>query len=605
MKKQAPVPVKEIVYAAAMATGGFAGVVCVAMLDSASLPSVGVIIGFALFTVLTLLMEFPVGTGFIGLDRVSQIALILIFDPVTAAIVSVVTYTLWPFLRWREPGYSFLSAIVRAVHAMGMMAFVVLAGGGVYYALGGTAPLTQLDGPTIGALIAMAAVMQIINVGLMGVFAWVRGQTFRRALSIFGNLMELGMLPLAVLTAIVYNVLPLSSFLLLILVLLLLATLMRSFALNRNHLEKRVGQMKAVGRMSQAVNASIRLEALAELTYNQCRELLKFSAFHFVLYDTVAGELDFVLHHSRGQRMPRRRAPAGEGLLGWVIEKNEAVLIENWEKDSRPFRQRMVIIGDTPASWLGVPVTYRDQVLGSISVQSFVANTLHKSDLDLMMALAGQVGAAIANARLYGELEEYKRDLERKVDERTESLRKATEAKEQLLVELQRKTDALDRLSKEDSLTGLFNRRFMDECLASEMRRAERFKHDVAIAMADIDHFKQINDSFSHSIGDDVLRITGRILRDACRSIDIVSRYGGEEFVICFPETNLAGAMEVCERVRRMMSDYNWEFVAAGLKVTLSIGVAGGFCYDQEVLQKEADRKLYAAKEAGRDRVCA
>ncbi|HET7369231.1 MAG TPA: diguanylate cyclase [Gammaproteobacteria bacterium] len=606
MSKQKNHFAMELANAVVMAAAGGAAIYFSTSAGSMNLPSIGTVAGFFLFTLLTLTMAFPAPRiGFASLDRVSQVAMILMFGPLTAAIVSALAYLVWPFLSLYRKDFSPDSACIRSLHNAGMMTLVVLAGGFVYTSLGGAVPLMQLDGPAIGRVTAMAVAMQIVNDLFMGVLAWLRGNGFRHALSRFVDLIELAMLPVGVFTAIVYNVLPLGVFLLLILALLLLALLMRTFALNRADLEQRVRRMAAINQLAQAANASIQLDALAELTYTQCRKLLEFSSFHLVLYDEKANELDFVLHRSRGKLMPRRRSPAGVGLLGWVINNNQSALIINWEKDRSELKNRLVIIGEPPAAWLGVPVTYRGRVLGAMCVQNFVPDTFDKSDLDLMATFAGQVGAAIANAQLFGELEEYKRDLEHKVAARTQSLREANEVKEGLLAELQRKTKALDRLSKEDSLTGLYNRRFMDERLATELQRAERFGHDVAIAMADIDNFKHINDTCSHSVGDEVLRITAGILRRACRSIDIISRYGGEEFVLCFPETDIVSARNVCERIRGMMSAYDWEFVHPGLEVTISIGVAGGACYEQESLQKLADKKLYEAKDLGRDRVCA
>src|SRR5690606_928626 len=190
-----------------------------------------------------------------------------------------------------------------------------------------------------------------------------------------------------------------------------------------------------------------------------------------------------------------------------------------------------VIVGETPKSLIGVPVSYGNRVLGAISVQSFTEYEFDDADLNLLVTLADQVAVAIANAQLFAELEDYKNQLEQKVEERTreieaqkeslvalsESLREASAQKELLLRELKRKTEELDRQTKEDSLTGLYNRRFMDERLTEEFRRAERFGHPVSIAMIDVDDFKRINDGFSHMLADDVLRIVAKILRSQCR----------------------------------------------------------------------------------------
>jgi diguanylate cyclase (GGDEF)-like protein len=603
---QRHIPPLEIINAAATAAGGIAALILASFLDPRGLPSGWVMAGFTALAALTMAMGFPAPrVGSVALDRVSQIAMILIFGPFAAALITALASFIWPFIGCYKKDFSPRRALLRGVHNAGMLPIVVLAGAGVYSAMGGEMPLTHLNAPVIGKLIAMVLVMQIANDLMMGLLTLIRGAGPLASIVDFADLMELAMAPLGVFTALVYNGLALGSFLLLVLVLLLLALLMRTFAINRTDLERRIERMAAITELSQASNASIALAELAETTFAQCRRLLAFSAFHLALYDEAAGELDFVLHVSRGERKARRRVPAGQGLLGWVVGHNQPVLIRNWATDRQAIKRQAVLIGEQAAAWLGVPVTYRDEVLGAICVQNFVPNTLNEADLELMRTFAGQVGAAIANARLFGELEDYKRELEYKVAERTESLHQANEAKARLLMELEGQTEELDRLAKVDDLTGLYNRRFMDQRLATEIERAERYGHGITIAMADLDHFKRINDDHSHAVGDEVLRVAGRLLKEACRATDIVSRYGGEEFIICFPETDIDGARRVCERIRSAFAECDWAAIAPKLNVTLSIGVAGGFCYERDRLHRLADAMLYQAKDLGRDRICA
>ncbi len=153
-----------------------------------------------------------------------------------------------------------------------------------------------------------------------------------------------------------------------------------------------------------------------------------------------------------------------------------------------------------------------------------------------------------------------------------------------------------------DVLTGLANRRYLDLNLSKlfdQMRTEER---GLGIALADIDHFKGINDRFSHSVGDDVLRTVGKILRAACRPSDMAVRYGGEEFVLMLPDTRLAHARAACQRLRAAVAGYPWSEIHAGLKVTVSIGVTDdqGQAGAAEMLSS-ADRQLYEAKRAGRN----
>jgi diguanylate cyclase (GGDEF)-like protein len=123
--------------------------------------------------------------------------------------------------------------------------------------------------------------------------------------------------------------------------------------------------------------------------------------------------------------------------------------------------------------------------------------------------------------------------------------------------------------------------------------------------IGDIDHFKQINDRFSHATGDEVLRKVAGIFQSNTRKNDLVARYGGEEFVIAFPETPLEQAVNLCERLREFISNHTWHEINPDLRVTMSMGLNSDLNLDNfEQMLAVADDKLYEAKNAGRNRVC-
>jgi diguanylate cyclase (GGDEF)-like protein len=180
--------------------------------------------------------------------------------------------------------------------------------------------------------------------------------------------------------------------------------------------------------------------------------------------------------------------------------------------------------------------------------------------------------------------------LERLVAERTEAL--------------EDKTRQLEELAAQDTLTGLYNRRRADEFLRREIARAVRTGHPLCIALADIDHFKQINDGHSHGIGDRVLERVAQIFADRMRESDLVARYGGEEFLFCFIGASEHDAARVCEELRLAVEREDWGRVATGLRVTMSVGIVA--CDgDPEVqsLMDRVDKRLYEAKHLGRNRV--
>ncbi|MEO8752107.1 MAG: diguanylate cyclase [Casimicrobiaceae bacterium] len=212
-----------------------------------------------------------------------------------------------------------------------------------------------------------------------------------------------------------------------------------------------------------------------------------------------------------------------------------------------------------------------------------------------------QIQFQVAGAKREAELER----------ERQESLTRANAELDALNISLTeanlQKTMLLDQLERqtyEDVLTGLANRRRLDQRLADEFALALRHGRPLAIAMADLDHFKSVNDRFSHAVGDAALRATAKILTSQVRHTDLVARFGGEEFVIVLVETDVEAALRVCEKLRAAIANYAWTAIHPGLALTLSIGV----CADTNVPTHErmlavADRNLYSAKAAGRNRI--
>jgi len=156
----------------------------------------------------------------------------------------------------------------------------------------------------------------------------------------------------------------------------------------------------------------------------------------------------------------------------------------------------------------------------------------------------------------------------------------------------------------EDSLTGLANRRQLDDRLVGMMEEARLRGSVITVALADVDHFKGINDRFSHAVGDEVLRCVGEILRGHCRTGDLAGRYGGEEFVLVFRGQDIGPAREACERVRRAVEGWDWASIHPHLRVTLSMGLATSRSFEQpQALLDGADHWLYEAKRHGRNQV--
>jgi diguanylate cyclase (GGDEF)-like protein len=210
-----------------------------------------------------------------------------------------------------------------------------------------------------------------------------------------------------------------------------------------------------------------------------------------------------------------------------------------------------------PHGHIIVPLKTLNKVIGVLYLYTLPDIQIDEHQINLLRSIGNQIGIAISNVQLYEETK---------------------------------------RLTLEDPLTGLANRRFMDIVLKRSFAKAVRFKRPLSIIMLDIDHFKNYNDTHGHSEGDKVLASVSTVLLKEIREIDLAVRYGGEEFLILLPETGLEGALDVAERIRQT--------VDTSTKVTVSLGVTA---YHEKMQQDEiivnADTALYKAKQNGRNRV--
>ncbi len=237
--------------------------------------------------------------------------------------------------------------------------------------------------------------------------------------------------------------------------------------------------------------------------------------------------------------------------------------------------------------WMGVPMIIGDRVVGMLAFDKNMPDFYTQEQSQFALTFAAQAALAIENARLYS-------DAQKELVERIEA--------EEKLLKLQKE---LEEQAIRDSLTGLYNRRFLDETLSRELSRAERDKYSVSVVMLDLDHFKMFNDTYGHDVGDMMLKQLGKLLSSQVRAGDIACRFGGEEFVVVMPKASLSVAKQ---RANDWRAKFESQVLIHGgevLSATLSAGVAvyplHGTTSD-EIIRK-ADQAMYAAKAAGRNLV--
>lgn len=214
--------------------------------------------------------------------------------------------------------------------------------------------------------------------------------------------------------------------------------------------------------------------------------------------------------------------------------------------------------------WIGVPLIFNDTVIGAMTVDSLVAGAYDQRDAEIVSIFANQAAVAIKNAQLFKEVQ---------------------------------------HLARTDDLTGLHNRRHFFHRGNLEFTRAQRYDLSLSAIMVDIDHFKHVNDTWGHAVGDAVIVDVAQRLRDNIREIDILGRYGGEEFSILLPETAMEEAVVVGRRLCRHIADRPFRVQAHEILLTVSAGVASRSpdVPDLDTLLDRADMALYMAKRAGRN----
>lgn len=217
-------------------------------------------------------------------------------------------------------------------------------------------------------------------------------------------------------------------------------------------------------------------------------------------------------------------------------------------------------------SYIGMPLSFRDRTIGFLSLFHATPGFYTFDHAERLKAFASQTATAMENARLYAEL-----------------LHKADT----------------------DELTGLRNRRSFFELGGREVERAIRFKHPLSAMMIDLDYFKQVNDTFGHPVGDRLMVVVADQFRKNLRNVDLVARYGGDEFVALLPENDLSSAMEVAHRLKKAIESASVETAHGKAHVGVSIGVAelNENSRNLSALIESADRALYHAKQYGRSRV--
>ncbi|MGK7346301.1 MAG: diguanylate cyclase [Candidatus Nitrospinota bacterium M3_3B_026] len=324
----------------------------------------------------------------------------------------------------------------------------------------------------------------------------------------------------------------------------------------------------ALYNLSKSLHVSFHMDSIFHEAEELMKNMLGVTKFAVMLLDESSSALRMWRANSSTYEAAREVTfKLGEGVCGHVAQTGEAELVRDVSKDERFLYYK----GAEPeiGSFYSTPLRTRSgRVIGVLNVSKEEVNAIGERDLLVYNAVATSVAQALENSKLFSETQ---------------------------------------KQAITDSLTGLYSRRYFTEIMRKEISKARRDTGVFSLIMMDVDHFKDVNDTYGHLVGDDVLKKIGGVLKKNTRQEDVMARYGGEEFVVLLPGISVADALFVAEKLRGAVKEEAAIQVEGEepRNVTISGGVS---CYPEsgktmEQIIDAADRALYSAKTEGRDRI--
>jgi diguanylate cyclase (GGDEF)-like protein len=331
-------------------------------------------------------------------------------------------------------------------------------------------------------------------------------------------------------------------------------------------LEERLADISTLLDLSAALNRNLELSGAVERLVEFVSRRLHVDWFVFLLADEDGEQLDVrgIFGFPGHPELSEVSFGLGEGIVGAAFEAGQRIYLPDVSKEPlfTSFKGKTKIEG----SFLALPARFSGHRVGVLAFGRRKLDAFTQGNIDFLQIVSNHVAMVVRNARMY---------------ERTKEL------------------------ATQDELTGLANRRHLLERMEHEFRRHRRFSTPMAVLMIDIDHFKRYNDEHGHSYGDEVLRRVARVLEASMRDVDVIGRYGGEEFAILLPSANAEQALIVADKLRRNVAEQTQDMGGTGVTISVGLAVADHATTSPMELIELADQALYRAKAEGRNRVSA
>lgn len=335
-------------------------------------------------------------------------------------------------------------------------------------------------------------------------------------------------------------------------------------------LGRKVSQIQDIYEITREMGAALEFESTFQIFSKRLKEMFSFGRAELILLEEKDGKMEIkrILEIAGGETTAKRRAVTGTESSS--PGKNLVDLFVSGQRGSifiadtgQSLQARRLSLPRDVKSFAAIPLMMEKKMLAVMTMEN-----MKEDDFERLSVVTAQLALAIKKARLYQEVQE---------------------------------------LSIVDGLTGTFLRRHFLERFEEELQRSRHHRLPLSFLMADIDHFKEYNDRYGHLVGDVVLRDIAHLLEEGVREIDLVGRYGGEEFSLLLAETSKESALQVAERLCLSVEKHQFKAYDEEVgKVTISIGLATfpEDAQEAESLIDKADHALYRAKQSGRNRVC-
>lgn len=315
-------------------------------------------------------------------------------------------------------------------------------------------------------------------------------------------------------------------------------------------------ELSAFADVEIGVAASKTINDAMEQVMNKIGEIFSPKTHGLLLIDRKTGRLYFKLAQGKNaDKLTDYKLPKGEGLSSWIVEKGEPDYIEDAKKDSRLSKSINKLTEFDIKSMIGAPLEVTDKIIGVFQlINKASEETYSAEDLNILKTIVEY--AAMAIEKVYY-------------------------------------LSAMKDLDNVDSLTGVYKRRHFDSQFSKEQERAKRYTNSLSMLIVNVNGFKAINDEHGHDVGDQILKELAEILKQAVRRVDIVARYGGDEFAVLLPQTSKTNAELVKERIDKNISKQSKKSV---VPYTVSIGLGSAGAKAAESVIEKAEKDLQKQK---------